>query len=156
MTWLCKNGGVLRGGQSGAGRSGGRCTGSWDSIYWLTCNCGNVEGWVQHGLLRDERLAANRRQSIMGWRSMRCMLYSVYAVLSVCCTQCMLYSVYAILGVNLWSWHGEIVSDDLSSFFQVMVELKTRMRKQRVYWGNHHEKLGLKIILYASQFTIPD
>jgi len=28
-----------------------------------------------------------------------CMLYSVYAVLGVCCTQCMLYSVYAVLGV---------------------------------------------------------
>jgi len=28
-----------------------------------------------------------------------CMLYSVYAVLGVCCTWCMLYSVYAVLGV---------------------------------------------------------
>jgi len=27
------------------------------------------------------------------------MLYSVYAVLGVCCTLCMLYSVYAVLGV---------------------------------------------------------
>jgi len=48
------------------------------------------------------------------------------------------------------------VSDDLTSFFQVMVELKTRMRKPRVYWGNHHEKLGLKIISSESPFTIPD
>jgi len=30
-----------------------------------------------------------------------CMLYSVYAVLGVCCTQCMLYLVYAVLSVNL-------------------------------------------------------
>jgi hypothetical protein len=37
-----------------------------------------------------------------------------------------------------------------------MVELKTRMRKQTEYWGNHHEKLGLKRISCASQFTIPD
>jgi len=31
--------------------------------------------------------------------NVRCMLYSVYAVLGVCCTRCMLYSVYAVLGV---------------------------------------------------------
>jgi len=30
----------------------------------------------------------------LGW-----MLYSVYAVLGVCCTRCMLYSVYALLSV---------------------------------------------------------
>jgi len=30
----------------------------------------------------------------LGW-----MLYSVYAVLGVCCTQCMLYLVYTVLGV---------------------------------------------------------
>jgi hypothetical protein len=29
----------------------------------------------------------------------RCMWYSVYAVLGVRCTRCMLYSVYAVLGV---------------------------------------------------------
>jgi len=28
-----------------------------------------------------------------------CMMYSVYAVLSVCCTRSMLCSVYAVLGV---------------------------------------------------------
>jgi len=139
-TWSCKNGGVLWGGQFGAGRLGGRRAGSSDFIYWLTCNCGNVESWVQHGLLRDERLAGSRRQSIMGWRSMRHLPYSVYA----------------ILGVNSWSWHGKIVSDDLTSFFQVMVELKMRIRKQTVYWGYHHEKLGLKRISCASQFSILD
>jgi len=48
------------------------------------------------------------------------------------------------------------VSGDLTSFFQVMVELKTRIRKQRVYWGYHHEKLGLKRISCATQSTIPD
>jgi len=31
-----------------------------------------------------------------------------------------------------------------------------RMRRHRVYWGNHHEKLGHKRISCASQFTIPD
>ena len=30
----------------------------------------------------------------LGW-----MLYSVYAVLGVCCTRCVLYLVYALLGV---------------------------------------------------------
>jgi len=42
-------------GGSRSGRSGGRHDGSWDSNYWLTCNCGNVESWVLHGLLKDER-----------------------------------------------------------------------------------------------------
>jgi hypothetical protein len=59
----------------------------------------------------------------------RCMLYSVYAVLGVCCTWCMLYSVYAVLGVNSRSSRGEIESDDLTSYFQVMVELRTRKRE---------------------------
>jgi len=37
-----------------------------------------------------------------------------------------------------------------------MAELRTRKREMREYGGNHHEKLGLKIISCASQFTIPD
>jgi len=91
--WSSEIGGVLEGGQSGGGSSGGRRDGSWDSIHWLTRNCGNVENWVQHDLPRDERLAGSGRQSILGWCSTRCMQYSVYAVLGVCCTRCMLYSV---------------------------------------------------------------
>jgi len=54
----------------------GRLDGSWDSIHWLTCNCGNVESWVQHPP-RDVKLAGSGSLSIMGW----------------CCTWCMLYSV---------------------------------------------------------------
>ena len=30
-------------GQSGGGSSGGRRNGCWDSVHWLTCNCGNVD-----------------------------------------------------------------------------------------------------------------
>jgi len=37
-----------------------------------------------------------------------------------------------------------------------MVELRTRKREMRGDGTNHHEKLGLKRILCASQFTIPD
>jgi hypothetical protein len=37
-----------------------------------------------------------------------------------------------------------------------MVELRTRKRVMRGDKGNHHEKLRLKRILYARQFTIPD
>jgi hypothetical protein len=37
-----------------------------------------------------------------------------------------------------------------------MVEWRTRKREMRGYGGNHHENLGLKIISYASQFTIPN
>jgi hypothetical protein len=36
-------GGVLGRGRSGAGRSGGRCTASGDSVHRLTGNCGDVE-----------------------------------------------------------------------------------------------------------------
>ena len=37
-----------------------------------------------------------------------------------------------------------------------MVELRTRNRQMRRYRGNHYEKLGLKKISCASQFTIPN
>jgi len=37
-----------------------------------------------------------------------------------------------------------------------MVDLRTRKREMRGDGGNHHEKLGLKRISCASQFTIPD
>jgi len=37
-----------------------------------------------------------------------------------------------------------------------MVELRTWKTEMRGYRGNHHEKLGPKIISCASQFTIPD
>jgi len=69
--WLSEIGGV-----HGGGQFGGRPDGSWDSIHWLTCNCGNAESWVQHPP-RDEKLAGSGRLSILGW----------------CCTWCMPYSV---------------------------------------------------------------
>jgi len=56
------------------------------------------------------------------------MLYSVYAVLSVCCTRCTLNSVYAVLGVNSLSGHGEIEKEDSTLCSAVMVELWTRKR----------------------------
>jgi len=53
----CSAGGQPERSQSGArefgyseswpGRSGGMCDGSWDSIYWLTRDCGNVQNWAQ-------------------------------------------------------------------------------------------------------------
>jgi len=69
--WSSEIGRVL-----GRGRFGGRRDGSWDSIHCLTCNCGNVESWVQHPP-RDGKLAGSGKLSILGW----------------CCTWCMLYSV---------------------------------------------------------------
>jgi len=69
--WSSEIGGVL-----GGGRFAGRRDSSWVSIHWLTCNCGNVESWVQRPP-RDEKLAGRGRLSILGW----------------CCTWCMLYSV---------------------------------------------------------------
>jgi len=64
------------GGVHGGDRFWGRHDGSWDSIHWLTCNCGNVESWVQHPP-RDEKLAGSGSLSILGWCCTRCMLYSV-------------------------------------------------------------------------------
>jgi len=69
--WSSEIGGVI-----GGGRFGGRRDGSWDSIHWLTCTCGNVESWVQHPL-RDEKLAGSGRLSILGWCCAWCMLYPV-------------------------------------------------------------------------------
>jgi hypothetical protein len=37
-----------------------------------------------------------------------------------------------------------------------MVEFGTRKKEIREDRGNHHEKLGLERISYASQLTIPD
>jgi hypothetical protein len=99
--WSSKIGGVHVGGQFAGGSLEGRHDKSWDSIHLFTHNCGNVKSSVQHGLLRDERQAGSKRQSMLGWCSTRCMQYSVYAVLGVCSTRCMQYSVYAVLGV--WS-----------------------------------------------------
>jgi hypothetical protein len=55
----------------------GRYAGSSSYIQGSTCNPDN-EG----------------RTDYLGW-----ILYSVYAVLGVCCTRCMLYSAYAVLSV---------------------------------------------------------
>jgi len=87
-------GGVLGGGLSGGDMSGTRPNGSWDSIYWVTRNCGNVEIWVQHGLPRD--------QTGWEWETVDHGM--------------MQYAVYAVIGVNSWSWHGEIESDVLTSY----------------------------------------
>jgi len=133
--WSSEIRGVLGGSRSGGGSSRGRRDGSWDSIHRLTHNCGNVENWVHHGLPKRWETGWERETVDLGM---------------------MQYAVYAVLGVNSWSWHGEIDTDDLTSCSQVMVELRTRKREMRRYGGNHHEKLGLRRISCASQFTIPD
>jgi len=60
--WSREIGGVL-----GSGRLGGRRDGSWDYIHWLTCNCGDVESWVQQHPPRDGKLAGSGRLSILRW-----------------------------------------------------------------------------------------
>jgi len=78
--------------------------------------------------------------------NVRCMLYSLYAVLSVYCTWCKL-----VLGVNLWSWHGEIVRDDLILCSAMRVELWTRKREMGnddendVEDMSEYEKSGLRL-----------
>jgi len=115
--WSSEIGGVL-----GGSRFGGRRDSSWDYIHWLTRNRGNVESWVQYGPPRDERLAGSGRQSILGW----------------CSTWCMLYSVYAVLGVNSWSLHGEIDRDELTSCAEVMVETDRNQSR----WGKSSCETG--------------
>ena len=88
--WSIEIGGVIGGSRFGGGSLGGRCDCSWDSIYWLTRNRGDLESWVQSGLPRDESwLAAGDSRScddaVLGVCSTRYMQYSVYAVLGVCC-----------------------------------------------------------------------
>jgi len=53
------------------------------------------------------------------------MLYSVYAVLGVCCTRCMLYSVYAVLGVRCTRWmlHSVFTRDDGLERYRGMTSL---------------------------------
>jgi len=48
------------------------------------------------------------------------------------------------------------VSDDLTSCFQVIVELRMRKREMRGYEGNNHETLRLERISPVSQVTISD
>jgi len=86
--WSSEIGGVL-----GGGRFGGRREGSWDSIHWLPCNCGNVESWVQHPP-RDENTTSAERWEYNIRREMRnclgagdCQSWDD-AVLGVCCTLC--------------------------------------------------------------------
>jgi len=70
--WSIKIGGVL-----GCCRSGVRRNRSWDSIHWLTRNCGNVESWVRQHWPRHEKLVRSGRLSIWGWCGTWWMLYSV-------------------------------------------------------------------------------
>jgi len=65
------------------------------------------------------------------------MSYLEYAALGVCYTWCMMYSVYAVLSVNSWSWHGEIETDDLTLCSAMMVELWTRKRHERWRWEQY-------------------
>jgi len=84
--------GVQEGSQSWGGSSKVRRVGIWDSIQYLTCDCGNVENWIQHGLPRDET----------GWDQ---------ETVNHRMTQ---YAVYAVLLANSRSWYGKIYSNDLT------------------------------------------
>jgi len=59
--WLSEIAAVRGGIDCGGGSLAARCDGHWDSIHWLTRDCGNVENWAQHGLPRDERVVGSRR-----------------------------------------------------------------------------------------------
>jgi len=86
-------------------------------ISWLTRNHWNVTSWLSLSALMESWLMAVDRVGRHAWswsyiqgstlkhendgktNNLGWMLYSVYAVLSECCTLCMLYSVHAVLGV---------------------------------------------------------
>jgi hypothetical protein len=83
-SWSSEIGGQLDGSKSAGGSSEEMRDASGDFIHWFAHNCGNVENWIPHGLLRDDT----------GWEretvDLGIMQYTVYAVLSVCCTRYML------------------------------------------------------------------
>jgi len=82
--WYCEIGDVLGGGQSGGGRSRVRHNGSWDSIYRLTCNSGNVKSRVPQGAPRDEKWV------MRCWLGVEDSQFWVDVVIGECCTQCWL------------------------------------------------------------------
>ena len=70
--------------------------------------------------------------------------------------RCIQYLVFAVHGVDTSSCHGEIMTDDFTSWFYMMVESRTRKRERRGDGTNLREKVKLKRFLCASQFTIPN
>jgi len=71
----------------------GRQAGSWSYIQ------GSTRIHENEGKMNNPGGILYSVYAVLGVCCTRCMLYSVYAVLGVCCTRCMLYSVYAVLGV---------------------------------------------------------
>jgi len=65
------------------------------------------------------------------------MMYSMDAVLGACWTWCILYLLYAILSVNCWSCHGEIDKDDVTLCSAMMIERWTKERDQGWRWGSY-------------------
>ena len=55
--------------------------------------------------------------------SIRCMLSLVYTALSECYTGCKQFLVYAVCCDRSGSWHGEIVSDNVTVYSMRMVVL---------------------------------
>jgi len=134
----------------------GSRVGSWDSILRLvgsqTCECDKVTlsssshvdlaGGGQSSRDARRKLRLHLGVNMYSWEFR--MLYLVYAVLDVCCTQCMLYLVYAVLdvywaqymlysvcvvfNVNAWSWHGERRRDYLTLYSVMMIEVWKRKR----------------------------
>jgi hypothetical protein len=74
---------------------------------------------------------------------------SVYGVLAACCAL-----VYTVISINSWSWHCEIDRDVLTVFAYVIVVLRTRKREMNGDGRNHHDKLGLRRVTFASQCSI--
>jgi len=74
--------------------------------------------------------------------------FRVDAVLGVCCTQHMLE-----LCVNSWLWHGGTVSDDVTLWSVMMVELWTRNREigidMRMMWR-------IRVDMRSPEYNVPD
>jgi len=102
----------------------GRHARSWTYIQGSTCNQQN------EGKSNDLRCMLYSVYAVLSVCCTRCMLCSVYAALGVCCTRHILYWVYALVGVNLWLWHGEIERDDLTLCSAMILELWMRRREK--------------------------
>ena len=70
--------------------------GSWDSIHSLRYNCANVENGVPKCHLRDDRWQTDCKGKAVNLGMIQ---YSVYAGFVACSSQCMLNSLHAVLSV---------------------------------------------------------
>jgi len=99
MAWSSKIGRELSGAWAGGGCLGWSRHWSWYSVQWFWCHSVNVDNWVQHHLPRDEKTGWEQEDSpswddaVWSGCDTQCMMYSMDAVVGLCCAWSMLYWV---------------------------------------------------------------